>query len=281
MDGPVIRTAILGGLLAALSVEAVAHQMVVFASVDCKAVTVETEFSNGNAVQQADVRVLDGDNGLQTTLPIYTDGTVMVPLDSVDYSGGLVIEDEFIGTESITHSLGDGDTHSNEGLASYVWLDLGLAIAQAQAIAAALTARGLVPAEEVKTRLAALTAELETLEATAQSALQDLSDAKLIATHPRYYYFARCYGMSVLSIELEVGAMPDERQFAELEALDIESGATLLIWEAQPPDAALDATRAFGLQNVVFQSLEHSVEGQTIPQDFAQALFDMAEVAGQ
>ena len=92
MDGPVIRTAILGGLLAALPVGAMAHQMVVFASVDCEAVTVEAKFSNGNAVQQADVRVLDGDNGLQTTLPIDTDGTVMVPLDSVDHSGGLVIE---------------------------------------------------------------------------------------------------------------------------------------------------------------------------------------------
>ena len=72
-----IRTAILGGLLAALPVGAMAHQMVVFASVDCEAVTVEAKFSNGNAVQQADVRVLDG---------------VMVPRDSVDHSGGLVIE---------------------------------------------------------------------------------------------------------------------------------------------------------------------------------------------
>lgn len=69
-----------------------AHQMVVFASVDCEAVTVEAKFSNGNAVQQADIRVLDGENTLQTTVPIKTDGTATVPLDSVDHSTGLVIE---------------------------------------------------------------------------------------------------------------------------------------------------------------------------------------------
>ena len=69
-----------------------AHQMVVFASVDCEAVTVEAKFSNGNAVQQADIRVLDGENTLQTTMPIKTDGTATVPLDSVDHSTGLVIE---------------------------------------------------------------------------------------------------------------------------------------------------------------------------------------------
>ncbi len=71
---------------------AAAHQLTVFASVDCEAVLVEAKFSNGNAVQQGDVRVLDGQNTLMLTLPIGEDGTVAVPLDSVDHSGGLSIE---------------------------------------------------------------------------------------------------------------------------------------------------------------------------------------------
>ncbi|MEJ6398099.1 hypothetical protein [Yoonia sp. 208BN28-4] len=73
-------------------VGAAAHQLIVFASVDCEAVTVEAKFSNGNPVQIADVRVLDGQNALITTLPITEDGTLSVPLDSLDYSQGLVIE---------------------------------------------------------------------------------------------------------------------------------------------------------------------------------------------
>ncbi|MEM1318169.1 MAG: hypothetical protein AAGF29_07890 [Pseudomonadota bacterium] len=79
-------------LLAFLPAQALAHQLNVFASVDCQSVLVEAKFSNGKAVQQGEVRVLDGNNALQTTVPIEADGTVSVPLKSVDYSGGLVIE---------------------------------------------------------------------------------------------------------------------------------------------------------------------------------------------
>ena len=41
---------------------------------------------------QDEVRVLDGENELLTTLELQSDGTALVPLDSVDHSGGLVIE---------------------------------------------------------------------------------------------------------------------------------------------------------------------------------------------
>lgn len=71
---------------------AAAHQLVVFASVDCKAVTVEAKFSNGRVTQKGDVRVLDGANNLLTTLQLESDGTATVPLDSVDHSAGLLIE---------------------------------------------------------------------------------------------------------------------------------------------------------------------------------------------
>ena len=71
---------------------AAAHQLVVFASVDCEAVTVEAKFSNGRITQEGDVRVLDGNNLLLQTLRLNTDGTAIVPLDSVDHSGGLLIE---------------------------------------------------------------------------------------------------------------------------------------------------------------------------------------------
>lgn len=92
MDGPVIRVAALSAMLAAAPIGAAAHQLIVFASVDCEVVMVEAKFSNGNPVQIAEVRVLDGDSVLQTTLEISEDGTIEIPLDSVDHSGGLVVE---------------------------------------------------------------------------------------------------------------------------------------------------------------------------------------------
>ncbi len=87
-----IRSFALASLFAAAPIAAAAHQLTVFASVDCEVVLVEAKFSNGNAVQQADVRILDGQNTLLTTLPIGQDGTLSIPLDSVDHSEGLVIE---------------------------------------------------------------------------------------------------------------------------------------------------------------------------------------------
>jgi nickel transport protein len=92
MDRPVIRKIILAALVAAAPLGAAAHQMIVFASVDCETVTVEAKFSNGNAVQLADVRVLDGENVLLMTLPIGDDGTASIALSEVDHSGGLVVE---------------------------------------------------------------------------------------------------------------------------------------------------------------------------------------------
>lgn len=87
-----IRATVLACLCAVAPIGATAHQLTVFASVDCETVLIEAKFSNGNAVQLGDVRVLDGENTLLLTLPIEEDGTLSVPLDSVDHSGGLVIE---------------------------------------------------------------------------------------------------------------------------------------------------------------------------------------------
>ena len=92
MDRSVIRAIALSVAVAAVPMGAAAHQLVVFATVDCEAVTVEAKFSNGRVTQKGDVRVLDGNNSLLTTLELQSDGTATVPLDSVDHSGGLLIE---------------------------------------------------------------------------------------------------------------------------------------------------------------------------------------------
>jgi len=88
----VIRRIMLSAGLIAAPMGAAAHGLIVFASTDCDLVTVEAKFSNGNVAQQGEVRVLDGDNMLLTTLTLETDGTATLPLESVDHSGGLVIE---------------------------------------------------------------------------------------------------------------------------------------------------------------------------------------------
>ena len=92
MDRTVIRFVTLASALAAAPFGAAAHQLLVFASVDCETVTVEAKFSNGRAARQGDVMVFDGDKNLLMTLELENDGTANVPLDDVDHSGGLLIE---------------------------------------------------------------------------------------------------------------------------------------------------------------------------------------------
>lgn len=188
------------------------------------------------------------------------------------------IEDQFIVTESITHSHGEGDEHSHEGLASYTWLDPSIAIAQAEAVAAAITARDLAPAAEVESRLVALRSEFEALDMQAKSALAGLTDVPMIATHPRYQYFARRYDLSIAALEWEAGAMPTDAEIADLQAKIGETGARVLIWEAEPPAAAFEITAALGLQNVVFPTLAHGVEGFSFAQVYDQAIAAVANV---
>lgn len=163
------------------------------------------------------------------------------------------IEDQFIVTESITHTHGDGGEHSHEGIASYTWLDPMLAIAQAEAIAAAVVARDLASSDSVQGRLNALRSELTELHATTLDRLSGLQDVAIIATHPRYQYFARRYGLSVISLEWEASAMPSDDAISDLERLATENDAHVLMWEAEPPIEAIEAAQSLGLQSVVFE----------------------------
>jgi len=110
------------------------------------------------------------------------------------------IEDQFFVTESTTHNHGEGGEHSHKGLATYTELDPSLAIAQAEAIAAAIIARDLAPAAEVDAQLTALRADLEALDAETAAKLEGLAGVSIIATHPRYQYLARHYDLSVTSL---------------------------------------------------------------------------------
>ena len=69
-----------------------AHQLSVFASVDCDGVLVEAKFSSGKRPVKGELRVLDGARVLLQSLPLESNGTARVALDSVDHAGGLIME---------------------------------------------------------------------------------------------------------------------------------------------------------------------------------------------
>ncbi|MEM9344283.1 MAG: metal ABC transporter substrate-binding protein [Pseudomonadota bacterium] len=222
-------------------------------------------------IQSADLILLNG-----AGFAAWIDRVSLPRSKIVNTSAGF--KDSYIATETITHSHGDGGEHSHEGTATYTWLDPDLAALQAESIATAAVARGLVAEADIAPRLAALRAELEALDAEATAAVADLQDTILIATHPRYQYFARAYGVTIRSLEWEAGAAPTADQLATLEALATETGARVLIWESQPPAEALEATAALGLRNVVFDPLANTVPGTDLLRAYSDSLTALSDV---
>lgn len=218
-------------------------------------------------IQGADLIVLNG-AGFATWID-----RVSLPRSKVVNTTAAIV-DQFIVTESITHSHGDGGEHSHEGLAAYTWLDPDLAAAQTKALAGIITARGLAEDATVTEQLTALQSDLVALNEAAATALLSAANTHIIATHPRYQYFARAYGLTMTSLQWEAGAMPTDDQLAELDALVTETGARILIWEATPPAPAIAAAEALNLQSVVFPPLA----GQSDDTDYL-AVFTRAVTA--
>lgn len=200
------------------------------------------------AIQQADLIALNG-AGFAT----WTTRTSLPRSRLVDTSAGF--SDAYIATQSVTHSHGADGEHSHTGTASYTWLDLAQAARQAEALAAAMKRRMPELGDQIDVALPALVAELMALDTEARDVLAALQGTTILATHPRYQYFARAYGLDIASLEWDAGAMPDDAQWQELQTMAGETAATLLIWEAAPPEGAIDRASELGLKSVVFSPL--------------------------
>jgi zinc transport system substrate-binding protein len=211
------------------------------------------------AIQSADLIVLNGAG--------YADWPRKASLPRarlVDTSRAF--EARFISTGTVTHSHGDGGTHSHTGTASFTWLDPALAGRQAEAIADAMVRRGLLPEATAQARLGEVRDALAGLEAQMQDLRARAEGLPVIATHPRYQYLARATGLEIVSLEWDTGAAPDAAQREELAARRDETGARLLLWEAAPPTEARAAIAGMGLSDMVFPTF--ATPPEQAPDDF-------------
>jgi zinc transport system substrate-binding protein len=173
---------------------------------------------------------------------------------TVDTARGFA--DRFIETEGVVHSHGPEGAHSHAGVASFTWLDFAQAAAQADAVAAALARRLPGEAAAIDARRAALAAELLALDARARDVAAAAGGAPLIASHPRYQYFARAYGLRIESLEWDAGAAPTAEEWADFDALAARLDAPLaaMLWEAAPPAEAAAALAARGVPGAVLDT---------------------------
>jgi zinc transport system substrate-binding protein len=227
-----------------------------------------------SAIQSADLILLNG-----ASFATWVDRVSLPRSKLVNTSAS--VSDKYIFTESITHSHGEGDEHSHEGVASYLWLDPTLAIAQAEVIAAAIITRDLAPEGEVEEALDLLRKEFNDLDSYARDALSELKGVSVLTTHPRYQYLARAYGLEVHALEWDAGAAPSAANLGDLRALASAHGARLLIWEADPPAEAVQAVADLGLASVIFPPQAHRPGEGSFLESYRQSIADLADISGQ
>ncbi|MDP5085638.1 MAG: metal ABC transporter substrate-binding protein [Yoonia sp.] len=203
------------------------------------------------AIQAADVIALNG-AGFAT----WPTKASLPRSRTVDTSAGFA--DRLIKTETVTHSHGEGGEHSHTATASYTWLDFGLAMAQAQVLADAMTRQMPAQADEIAAQAEALLSDLAALDARAAVIGGAAAGKAVIAAHPRYQYFGAAYDLAISAVEWDAQAGPDEAQWAALEAMIADTGAGLFIWEAEPSAASRDRMARLGMIDVVFPPLANS-----------------------
>jgi zinc transport system substrate-binding protein len=229
------------------------------------------------AIQSAALIALNG-----AGFAAWTTQTTLPRSRTVDTSAGFA--EAFIQTETITHSHGADGEHSHTGTASYLWLDLALATRQAEALAAAL--RRVLPdgEEQIDANLAALAVDLAALDTTARQVGARAGGVPMIASHPRYQYLARAYGLDLTSVEWDAATPPSEDQWQDLAQQIARTGARVFLWEADPGPEARGRMDSLGLVSVVFPPLANRPEEGDFLTVLTLALADLdkalAEVAG-
>jgi zinc transport system substrate-binding protein len=150
------------------------------------------------------------------------------------------------------HIHGPEGKHAHGGYAFTTWLDLTLAIEQAEAVKNALA--NAVPADEAifADNLAVLKKDLLEVDAQIADVLSVDPQRPLIFSHPVYQYFQQRYKLNGKSVHWEPDEPPTGDMLAKLKALLTDHPATLMIWEEEPAPETVTILEALGIRSVVF-----------------------------
>lgn len=204
------------------------------------------DLANISAFQRADLILLNGAG--------YAGWVARVSLPQskmVDTSRKF--KDRYISIKEVmTHSHGAAGQHAHEALAFTTWLDLTLAVRQAEAVAWAMDRKRPELRDTFQRNYKALAGDLNALDRDIQAIVSQQSSMPLVVSHPVYDYFARRYGLNIMGVHWEPDQVPGSEQWSKFKAILRQHPAKWMIWENQPVQASVDGLKTLGVDSLVF-----------------------------
>ena len=195
----------------------------------------------------------------------------------VDSTAGL--KDRLIEIKGVTHSHGKAGSHTHAGTDPHTWSDPTVALAQADAIRAALAEADPAHADAYQANLDALKADLEKLDTDYKAAIAGYGGEVLPTSHPAFNYLAARYGLTLDNFGFEPDEEPDAKQFAHFTDHVGKRGYKRMLWESMPSDTLAAKFTATGVEIVFLDPLEQPPEGKQYDY-LAQANANVATLRG-
>jgi len=183
--------------------------------------------------------------------------------------------------ETVVHAHGPEGEHEHGKLAFTTWLDPTIALEQARAIRDALVRLRPAASAGFDARFQELEGELLDLDASLARAADALTGQPIVGSHPVYQYLAARYGLDLRSVHFEPDEMPDAGAWAELDRLQAERPAAVMIWEAEAlPEVTRRLQSEYGIRGILFSPCANGCEVDdymAIMRENAQRLSSLAD----
>lgn len=156
--------------------------------------------------------------------------------------------------DTLTHQHGPAGKHAHPEIAFTTWLDPGLAMEQAEAVAAALESLAPDQAKRLRNNLSSLQSRLSDLDRELADTFAVLGDQPILFSHPVYQYLQRRYGLNGVSLHWEPDAEPSASAWIELQKILQQHPAMIMLWEDEPLPSTAARLSELGVQSIVFRT---------------------------
>lgn len=158
--------------------------------------------------------------------------------------------------DTFTHSHGEEGAHSHEGVASTTWMDLSLAVKQAETIQQTLARKQPGNRAFFKANYEGLVKDLQELDRE----FKEIGGAEAFPepaySQPAFQYFANAYNLEGPSFDWEANGLLTPDMLHEIGHLKKDLAPGVLIWTQSPPDPTIEQLEQRGIKSIVVNPLD-------------------------